>query len=158
MLPLVTEFSIILPEFSLILPEFPRFFKILGGCDTPPHPPVATPLVRKLNDFAEICYVVAFILKLLSFAFSRSGRWFKKCDRHRLQAGAGLYGSRKLWKFMIGRLKFPCSIAKYARQPIRSGVMLNLCYIRGEMFSVFYFFYKITRRKLKRGNSLFIEA
>ena len=33
MLPLVTEFSI-------ILPEFPRFFKILGGgCDTPPHPP-----------------------------------------------------------------------------------------------------------------------
>ena len=46
MLPLVTEFSIILPEFSLILPEFslilpefPQFFKILGGCDTPPHPP-----------------------------------------------------------------------------------------------------------------------
>ena len=39
MLPLVTEFSIILPEFSLILPEFPRFFKIFGVCDTPPHAP-----------------------------------------------------------------------------------------------------------------------
>ena len=36
MLPLVTEFSLILPEFS-------RFFLILGGV-TPPHLPVATPL------------------------------------------------------------------------------------------------------------------
>ena len=34
MLPLVTEFSLILPEFS-------RFLKILGGCNTPP---VVTPL------------------------------------------------------------------------------------------------------------------
>ena len=47
MLPLVTEFSIILPEFPLILPEFSRSFRILGVCDTPPHtppPPVAMPL------------------------------------------------------------------------------------------------------------------
>ena len=50
MLPLVTEFSIILPEFSLILPEFPRFFKILGVCDTPPHPPVATPLRKEIIE------------------------------------------------------------------------------------------------------------
>ena len=34
-------------EFSLILPEFSQFLKILGGVTphTPPHPPVATPLV-----------------------------------------------------------------------------------------------------------------
>ena len=52
MLPLVTEFSIILPEFSLILPEFPRFF-------TPPHtPPVATPLETLVEVWSGIVVVV----------------------------------------------------------------------------------------------------
>ena len=64
MLPLVTEFSIILPEFSLILPEFSLFFKIFGGL----WHPVATPL----HICDTVCMVTYSKIKNSVDAFSES--------------------------------------------------------------------------------------